>query len=116
MITRSYGQAHNAFAMVARQHRGFTPFDVRLLVALLEHDGVARTDQLEAAMQIEGSAIRRSYCELRAAGFLLADAGEGTAEPKRGTRARLSLTARGREIAEAALSLATSPLEEAIAA
>jgi hypothetical protein len=97
-ITAVYSRAHDAILTVAGRY-GLVPFDVRLLVALLERGGEGRTDDLEWELRAEGAMVRRSYGGLRAVGYVEADAGPGTTEPRRGTRTRLMLTATGRRVA-----------------
>lgn len=100
--TAAYGATHEAFLTIAHAKR-LVPFDVRLLVALEERGGEGRTDELEREMCVGGTAIRRSSLTLRHRRLILADAGQGTRRPKKGVRARFTLTARGREIARQAI-------------
>lgn len=111
-VTAMYAHAHDAFATVARASL-LKPFDLRVLVAIHEHGGSRRTDQLEADMQCDSSAIRRSYPVLWIRDLLTADAGEGTPRPKRGTNTRLTLTDDGRDLARLALLLANDRHEVA---
>lgn len=100
--TEQYSRLHASIADVACQE-GLVPFDVRILVALEERGGEARTDELEAEMRSEGTGIRRSYPTLVVLGLVWADAGEGTNRPKRGTRTRLVLRAKGVHLARRVL-------------
>jgi hypothetical protein len=114
-VTAVYSQAHNAMTCVARTY-GLMPFDVRILVALLERGGEARTNDLEWDLRCEGTMIRRSYPALCSVGYVLADAGPGTDQTKRGTRTRLVLTATGRRLANEAIEWTTVPACEGAAA
>lgn len=105
-LTASYARTHDAFLSVA-QDTGLKPFDVRVLVALHDRGGSGRTDHLEREMWDGGPAIRRSSLTLRTRGLIRADAGEGTSRPKRGVRARYTLTAKGRGYAQRLLALVT---------
>lgn len=107
MITDTYARAHESFRAVA-QDASVLPADVRVLVALHEVGGEARTDELEDRLLSNPTAIRRSSITLRREGLILADAGPGTTRTRRGTRARLSLTAAGADIARQAVALAST--------
>src|SRR5262245_54789271 len=111
-VTETYSHAHEAFEVVARAN-DMAPFDMRLLVAIHERGGEARTDELEVDLQACGSAIRRSYPNLWVRGLLKADAGEGTFRPKRGVNTRLTLKASGTRLAVAAIDRANERLEVA---
>lgn len=105
-FTRTYGQGHDALLTTARA-LNLIPFDVRLLVALHERGDEGTTRDLEREMSDLGSAIRRSSLKLRARGFIVADAGPGTTRPRRGVRARFTLTRAGSQAAQRTLEVAT---------
>lgn len=101
-VTAAYAATHDAFTSVAEFER-LVAFDVRLLVAIADRGGSGRTDELQRDMLAHGSAIRRSSMTLRARGLVRATACDGTPTPKRGVRARLTLTERGEAVAGRAL-------------
>lgn len=103
-ITAAYAAAHDAFLTVAESER-LTPMDIRILVAIADRAGTARTDELEDDMRVHGSAIRRSTAVLRDRRLVNATATDGTPVPKRGVRTRLTLTTRGAAAAHRALEL-----------
>ena len=108
--TETYSRLHEALSDEAASI-GLTPWDVRILLALHERGGEGRTDELEGELLCCSSQIRRSSLPLRAARFITADAGKGTRAPKRGTRARLVLTAKGRVSAQRVLAAAYGELQ-----
>jgi hypothetical protein len=63
-LTREYTLTHQAVREVATK-RELMPMDVRVLVAIADRGGVARTDELETDLGMGGSAVRRSLLTLR---------------------------------------------------
>lgn len=112
-ITETYSRVHDAMLTTADRH-SLKPYDVRLLVALLERDGEARTDDLERDLCSEGTSIRRSSLALRDAQMITAWSSAPGRPPKRGVRSHLSLTLHGHVVAQSALALARA--DEAVAA
>lgn len=97
MITTDYAITHRALVNLAREHQ-LVPHDVRVLLAVAELGGDARSDELEHAMLDEGTAVRRSLITLYNRG--LADGWPR----KRGTRTIVTLTETGVALATAVLA------------
>jgi hypothetical protein len=96
-LTRAYSQLHRALVDAARTEH-LTPTDVRLLVAIHERGGQARTDELAADLCCEGTAVRRSVGALR--GFWLKASAEGGGKTRPGVQTVLTLTTAGRRLVE----------------
>jgi DNA-binding MarR family transcriptional regulator len=103
-ITGEYAATHSALTVVARAVE-LAPAHVRVLIALAERNGSARSDALERDLGVDSSALRRSLLTLYKRGLCAG------APRKRGTRTTVTLTDAGNAIAEMALAHRRSLLE-----
>jgi hypothetical protein len=96
-LTQRYSKMHTAFVLVARGHE-LTPFDVRVLLAVADRGGSARSDEIGADLILSSSnqsSFRRSSLGLRATGHVIGSASNGRGRVKRGERHVLKLTEKG---------------------
>jgi hypothetical protein len=100
-ITKAYSVLHETFDRVASAE-GIAPFECRVLLAIHECGGSARTDQLEALLRGRngGSQVRRSLLRLYDTGHATGAATDGGVR-RRGIRSRATLTDRGRKAVQA---------------
>lgn len=96
-FTRVYSDVHRSIFDIAQSH-DLTPFDGRVLLALLENGGSASSPELYEGMRAEGSGVRRSSLVLRDRGMVEAEAVDG-GRCRSGINFRLTLTSGGRLIA-----------------
>lgn len=90
-LTLEYSLTRQAIREVAVRHE-LASMDVRVLVALADRGGTARTDDLEADLRQDGSAVRRSLIALRPR---WCEGGD-----KRGARLPIRLTEEGWQTAQ----------------
>lgn len=90
-LTTDYSRLHRTVREVARE-RGLQPMDVRVLLAIAERGGVARSDELEEDLRCEPAMIRRSMMAIRP--------GLVTGGDKRGCRVPIALTADGQRVVD----------------
>jgi DNA-binding MarR family transcriptional regulator len=106
-ITQDYTATHSALTEVAREV-GLARTQVRVLLALAERHGRARSDELERDLGVDSSAVRRSLIALYERELCAGS------PRKRGTRTTVTLTEDGHAIVDMVLSRRDSlPLPDA---
>lgn len=101
-FTEQYTRTHQVFKEYAARLRVVVPFDVRVLLAIFEHDpirGIATYDELYAAIGDPGTQVRRAVLALRTAGLVRIERAGGGPGPGRGVGSQARLTDPGRRLA-----------------
>lgn len=103
-VTGLYSKLHRAMLDVAKR-KNLTPGDVRLIVAVYERGGSARTDDITTDLRCEGTMVRRSVCNVR--GRYASVRGIDGGEARQGIRSVITLNGRGLTLAGEVLRLAS---------